>query len=280
LKEQISDDRLSVVAAGVAFYGLLAAFPTFTALVSVYGLVFDARQLSGHLDQLRQLLPPDAADLLIGQLLELNRAPRSALGLGVAGSVLLALWSSSAGMRALMKALNLAYGVRERRSVVAVVAVSVALALGAVLLIFMAIIAIVVLPLLSRLLGLGEGLRMALDWLRWPIIAAAFWVGLALLYRFAPCRDTAEWSWANRGAFAALGLWLGGSAIFSWYAANFGTYNATYGSMGAVVMLLLWFVISAWAVLIGAEINALRTHAARREPARRDAAAQSGASAA
>jgi membrane protein len=143
--------------------------------------------------------------------------------------------------------------------------VSLLLALGGVLMIVTAIIAVVLLPALSGYLRLGETLQWAIDWLRWPVIAAGFWVGLALLYRFAPCRDRALWSWANWGALAAVVIWLGGSAIFSWYAASFDTYNKTYGSLGAVVMLLFWFILSAWAVLIGAEINAIRTQPPRRD---------------
>ena len=268
LKQQVSDDHLTVVAAGVAFYGLLAAFPALAALVSIYGLVFDAQQIGEQVASLGTVLPPEAAQLIGAQLEQLNQTDRGALGLGFAGSLLLALWSSSAGVRALMKALNIAYDVEEKRGFIAIVLRSLLLALGAIFVVIVAIVAIVVLPALSGVFELPETLAAAIAWLRWPIIALAFWVGLVLLYRWGPCRDRASWSWLNWGASVAVPLWLIGSASFSWYVGNFGNYNKTYGSMGAVVILLMWLLLSAWSVLIGAEINAtLRNTRSTRERA-------------
>lgn len=258
LKDKIAADRLAVIAAGVAFYGLLASIPTLTAMVSIYGLVLDPEHISDQLRRLSSLLPPQAADLLVGQLRDLSRTGGGALGIGFAGSLLLALWGSSAGMRALMKALNAAYDVHESRGFLRQVGVSLLLALGAIIVVLIAIVAIVVLPAATQLLGLSGGLQTALQWLRWPIIAGAFWFGLVLLYRYGPDRARAQWSWANWGALVAVLLWLFGSSLFSWYVGNFGNFNKTYGSMGAVVVLLMWFLLSAWAVLIGAEVNALR----------------------
>ncbi len=258
LKDQVAADRLTVIAAGVAFYALLASFPTLTAMVSIYGLVLEPQQIEEQLRRLSSLLPPQAADVLTGQLRELSGTGSGALGLGFIGSVLLALWGSSAGMRALMKALNVAYDVHESRGFMLQIGLSLLLALGAMAVVLVAIVAIVVLPAVIDQLGLDGTLQTVLQWLRWPIIAAAFWFGLALLYRYGPDRERPRWSWANWGALAAVGLWLAGSAAFSWYVSNFGNYNRTYGSMGAVVVLLIWLLLSAWAVLLGAEINALR----------------------
>jgi membrane protein len=257
LKDKIVGDRLTVIAAGVAFYGLLASFPTLAALVSIVGLVVDPQQVSDHLRSLGSLLPPEAAEVLVGQLRDLVSTGSRALGLGFAGSLLLALWGSSAGMRVLMKALNAAYDVHESRSFVLRAGVSLLLALGAIFVVLFAMLAIVVVPGLIGWLGLDVVLQTTLQWLRWPIMAVTFWLGLVLLYRYGPDQRP-PWSWADWGALVAVMLWLGGSSLFSWYVGNFGNFNKTYGSMGAVVVLLLWFLLSAWAVLLGAEINAIR----------------------
>lgn len=271
LRDKIAADRLTVIAAGVAFYGLLASFPTLMAMVSIYGLVLDPRHIADQVQKLSSLLPPQAADFLVGQLRELVSTGSRTLGLGFVGSLLLALWGSATGMRALMKALNTAFGVHESRGFLLQVGVSLLLALGAMFVVLFAMLAILVLPVVIGLLGLEGVLRTALQWLRWPIIAGAFWLGLVLLYRYGPNRVRPQWSWANWGALVAVLLWLGGSSIFSWYVGNFGSFNKTYGSMGAAVVLLLWFLLAAWAVLIGAEINAIRhnqptTNAAGEDP--------------
>ncbi len=255
IRKQIGDERLTVIAAGVAFYGLLSTFPAITAVVSIYGLLFDSGQATRQLASLSTVLPHQAADLVVNQLTGIAAAGHTALGLGVAGSILIALWSSSAGVRALMKALNVAYGEEERRGAFTVVLISVLLAMGAVAggLVILAII--VFLPLIGSVAPLGNTLSTAIGWLRWPVVAVSFWLGIALVYRFGPDRGAAHWSWKNWGALCAVVLWLVGSALFAWYVSHFGSYNRIYGSLGAVVVLLVWFLLSSWSVLVGAEIN-------------------------
>ena len=264
IRKQIGDERLTVIAAGVAFYGLLATFPAITAVVSIYGLLFDSQQATRQLASLSTVLPHQAADLVVNQLTGITAAGHTALGLGVAGSVLVALWSSSAGVRALMKALNVAYGEEERRGAFTVVLISVLLALGTIAggLVILAII--VFLPVIGDVANLDSSLSSAIGWLRWPVIAASFWLGIALLYRFGPNRGAAHWSWKNWGALCAVVLWLVGSALFAWYVSRFGSYNRVYGSLGAVVVLLMWFLLSSWSVLVGAEVNATLERAANR----------------
>ena len=257
IRKQVLDERLNVIAAGVAFYGLLATFPAITAVVSVYGLLFDPRQATRQLTSLSTVLPHQAAELALNQLTVIAAAGHTALGLGVAGSLLIALWSSSAGVRALMMALNVAYGEEERRGAFTRVCISLLLAMGAIAGGLVTLALIVFLPVISSAASLDDPLRSALEWIRWPVIAASFWLGIALVYRFGPDRDAAHWSWKNWGALCAVVLWLVGSALFAWYVSRFGSYNRIYGSLGAVVVLLMWFLLSSWSVLVGAEVNAI-----------------------
>ncbi|MEP7058493.1 MAG: YihY/virulence factor BrkB family protein [Caldimonas sp.] len=253
---QISDDRLPVIAAGVAFYGLLALFPTLVAIVSTFGLAFDPDDMQRHVASLSQLFPDEVAVFVRKQLIHLTNAGSGALGLGAAGSVVIALWSTSSGMRTLMQALNVAYDLKEQRGLFARIGVSLLLAAMMIFGMLIAMTAIVLLPIVSSAAELGRSVRGAIGWLRWPIVAASFWVGLILLYRYGPHRPTPRWFWMNWGAAVAVVIWLVVSLLFSVYVSRFGTFNRAYGSMGAVVVLMLWFLLTAWAVLIGAEVNA------------------------
>ncbi len=256
VKEQIAADRLSVIAAGVAFYALLAVFPALSALVGLSGLLFDPHQVGRQVSSLGGVVPAEAVKLLMGQLRDLSQSDRTALGLGVAGGLLLALWSSSAGVRTLMKALNVAYDVRERRGFLRRTGLALALTLGVVVGGVVAIGAVVVLPAILHFVGLGDVLRGVVSLARWPIVAALFWLGAAVMYRYGPSRSPPKWLWVTWGASVATVLWLVGSALFSWYVSSFGNYNETYGSIGGVVILLMWFLLSAFSLLIGAELNA------------------------
>ncbi len=256
IKEQVGEDRLHVIAAGVAFYGLLATFPALAAIVSTFGLLFDPDHMTRQLDLLSRLLPHASAELVVRQLGQLTGANHGALGLGTAGSVIVALWAGSAGMRTLMQALNVAYDLKERRGYLLRFGTSLVLSSVVIVGMLLAASIIVLLPIVSEAAGVSGSIRSAIGWLRWPIVAGSFWIALVLVYRYGPCRDKPRWSWVSRGAIVAVVIWLIASGLFSLYVRWFGTFNKTYGSMGAVVVLLLWFLLSSWAVLIGAEVDA------------------------
>ncbi|MEO6896116.1 MAG: YihY/virulence factor BrkB family protein [Caldimonas sp.] len=264
IKEQVGEDRLHVIAAGVAFYGLLAIFPALAAIVSTIGLLFDPDHLTRQLDTLGRLLPHASAELVVRQLEKFTRADHGALGLGTLGSVVVALWAGSAGMRTLMQALNVAYDLKERRGYLLRFGTSLALSSVAIVGMLLAATLIVLLPIVGEAAGVSGVVRAAIGWLRWPIVASSFWIALVLVYRYGPCRDRPRWSWVSRGAFVAVVIWMIASGLFSLYVRWFGHFNQTYGSMGAVVVLLLWFLLSSWAVLIGAEVNATTE---RKDPA-------------
>lgn len=256
VKDQIRKDRLSIIAAGVAFYGLLAVFPALIALVAIYGLVADPQQVETHVAALGSLLPPQAADILLGQLHDLVQTDSAALGAGAIGGLLLALWSASAGVRTLMEALNVAYDEEETRGFVRFYGTALLLTLAAIVGAVVAIGIVVAVPVVTKFLGLGSLLEGIVSYARWPVAALAVMLGLAVMYRFGPSRDGPRWAWVSWGAVIATLLWIAGSALFSLYVTRFGNYNETYGSMGAVVILLMWFLLSSYAVLIGAEVNA------------------------
>jgi membrane protein len=260
---RIAADRLPIIAAGVAFYALLAIFPALASMVAIYGLLLDPAQIGLQIQAMTRMVPTQAIELIVEQLHDLTATDRGSLGLGAASALALALWSASVGVRTLIGALNVAYDVREERSFIRRAAVSMILTIGAIAGGIVAIAALVVLPAVLRFLGLDPTLHGLLSYARWPIVAAMVWLGLLVVYRFGPDRRNAQWDWLNTGAAVAIVIWLAGSVLLSWYVENLDNFSSTYGSLGAVVVLLMWFLMSSYAVLLGAEINAELAHGAR-----------------
>jgi membrane protein len=256
VKEQIAQDRLSIIAAGVAFYGLLAVFPGLIALVGLYGLAFDPQQVEQQVSALSGILPAQAADILLGQLHDLTTTDSTALSIGAIGGLLLALWSASAGMRTLMEALNVAYGEEEKRGFLRFYGTALLLTLAAILGTVIALALVIALPIVLKFLGLSSALSWVISIAAWPILVGMMLLGLAIVYRYGPSREEPRWRWVSWGAVTATLLWIAGSVLFSIYVTRFGNYNETYGSVGAIVILLMWFLLSSYAVLIGAELNA------------------------
>ena len=256
VKRQMGEDRLSIIAAGVAFYGLLAVFPGLVALVGLYGLIADPAQVEQHAAALASILPPDAAKIITGQLHDLAGTDRTALGIGAIGGILLALWSASSAVRTLMEALNVAYGEDESRGTIRFYATALALTFGGVIAVLLALVLVAGLPAVLKVMGLSSLAEWAVALARWPLLAALAIFGFAVVYRYGPSRAQPRWRWVSSGAAVAVALWILGSAAFSLYVTRFGNYNETYGTAGAVVILLMWFLLSSYAILIGAEINA------------------------
>lgn len=262
-KEQIGEDNLSIVAAGVAFYAFLALFPGIAALVSILGLVTNPAEVEGYVESAQGVLPPDALALVRDQVHAIASAPSQALGLGLAISVGAALWTATAGVKALMEALNIVYEEREARGFLRYYATAILLTIGAVVFGVLALALVAAVPVALEWLALPPVLEVVLGLARWLILGGAFVLALAVLYRFAPSRERPQWRWVSGGAAAATLLWLAGSGLFSLYVANFGDYNKTYGALAAIVILLTWFYLTAFAVLLGAELNAEMEHQTR-----------------
>jgi membrane protein len=255
VKNDVSRDNVSLVAAGLALYGLLAAFPALAAVISLYGLFVSPDQVASQIQSLSGVLPQQAAEILQGQLESLAGQQSGALGFGVAAGFLLSLWSARKGMTALMTATNIAYDQAEERSFLRQVLVSMAFTLGAVIAFVLVLVLAVAVPVAMQALGLGGAFQSAMSVLRWLVLWLLVVLALAVVYRYAPDRHRPEWRWVTWGSAIAATLWLVGSLVFAWYVRNFGSYGETYGTLGGVVVLLLWFYLSGFVVVLGAEIN-------------------------
>jgi membrane protein len=262
---EIGEDNISHIAAGVGFYALIAIFPAFAALVALYGLVANPADVAQHTALLSAFLPAEALKLLTDALNNLVTKEKTGLSFGLLISVLLAIWSARVGTGALMTALNMAYGERERRNFIWFNIIALALTAGLVLFGIIAIFTVAVIPVALNFLPLPESWLGIISAVRWPILAVLVMFALAVIYRVAPSRERARWQWVSPGAIAATLLWIVGSALFSIYVSRFGSYNETYGSLGAVIVLLLWFWLTSYIILAGAELNAELEHQTARD---------------
>jgi membrane protein len=268
VKGDISKDNIDIVAAGVALYALLALFPALIALISLYGWFADPTQVEQQITSFTGVLPQNVQALLTTQMQDIAGGTESTLGFGAMAGFLFTLWSASKGMKALFTALNIVYDEEEKRGFITFNALAIVLTLGALVFGIVALVLIAVLPALLGHLGLQAIARVAVSLVRWPLLAVAVMVVLAVLYRYGPSRDHPQWTWVSWGAVVATVLWLITSILFSVYVANFGSYNETYGSLGVVVVFLMWLYLSAYIVLIGAELNAEMEHQTTRDTTR------------
>ncbi|MEN3381922.1 MAG: rane protein [Hyphomicrobiales bacterium] len=264
--EEISEDRLLLIAAGVVFYAMLAIVPAITALVSMYGLFTSARTIGAQLNFLADVMPSGAYQLISEQIVRIAGNSDGKLTVAFIVGLGIALWSANAGMKAIFDALNIVYDEDEKRGLVALNAISLTFTLGAICVLLLALGAVVVLPLVFAFLGLTATEQAGLlPLLRWPALFALLMGGLAVLYRFGPSRRQAKWRWVSVGSVFAALTWIAVSVAFSWYLSRFADYNATYGSLGAVIGLMMWMWISTTVVLVGAELNSEIEHQTARD---------------
>jgi membrane protein len=257
---EIGNDRLLAVAAGVTFYVLLAIFPAIAAFVSIFGMVADRATIGAQLADLDGVLPGGAIEIIGAQVNRITGQDQSALSFAFAFSLLLSIWSANAGVKAMIDALNVTYDEEEKRGFFKLNLVSLTFTVGGILFIAIALSSVVVLPIVLNFVGLGSVSELLLRLARWPVLFAVLVFGLALMYRFGPSRRRPKWRWVTWGSSVAAVLWLAGSILFSWYVSNFGSYNETYGSLGAAVGLMTWIWLSTTVILIGAEVNAEMEH--------------------
>ncbi|WP_375456298.1 YihY/virulence factor BrkB family protein [uncultured Methylobacterium sp.] len=255
----ISENRLVSVAAGVTFYVLLAIFPAIAALVSIYGLIADASTINDQLQSLSSMMPSGAVEIIGEQVKRINEQGNATLGITFFTGLALSLWSANGGMKAVFDALNIVYEERESRNFFWLNLRSLGFTAGALLFIVLALAGIVVAPIAFKFVGLSDQAWL-LSLLRFPVLLVVVLGALALLYRYGPSRDAPRWRWVTWGSAIAALLWITASVLFSWYVSNFGSYNKTYGSLGAVIGFMTWIWISTIIVLIGAEINAEMEH--------------------
>jgi membrane protein len=251
--KEVKADQVPLLAAGVAFYTLLSLFPAIIAGVSIYGLVADPETVRDQIDRLTQMLSPETATILSQQIRQITSGAGGALGLATVTGILIALWSASSGMKALITGVNLAYDETETRKFVKLRGLAIVLTLGAMVLLAVAGATIAGFP------PVADNLPTVLQWvvsiLRFVVLAALLILGLAVLYRYAPDRDQPKWTWASWGSGVATVLWILASIGFSIYVNSFGNYNKTYGALAGIIILMFWLYLTAVIVLVGAELN-------------------------
>ncbi|UUP16681.1 YihY/virulence factor BrkB family protein [Nitratireductor thuwali] len=257
---QMLEDRVTLTAAGVTFYILLAIFPALAAFVSIYGFVADPRTLADHIALLENVLPSGGLELIRSQLERLAGQDTDALSFGFIFGLAVALWSANKGIKALFEAMNIAYGETEKRGFVWLNVLTLAFTLGAIVIGTAFLVSLGVIPAVLAFLDVGGWVETLVRIARWPVMLVIIAVGITLIYRYGPSRETAQLPWLTWGAALATIVWLAASMAFSYYLENFANYNATYGTLGAAIGFLMWIWLSVVILLVGAELNSEMEH--------------------
>jgi membrane protein len=256
VNERQSLDNIDVVAAGVAFYGIFSLFPGITSLISLYALVSDPLEVQRQFATMRAFIPEEAYKIIFQQIRDIVSTSSGRLSLGFAGGLVLTLWGASRAMRSIIMALNVAYQTKERRGFIKLNLVAVFLTVCGVLFVIISLFFIVAVPPLFSIFDVLIKYQGVVFVSRWILLAVFTIFGLTLIYRYAPNIKRRKWRSSSWGAITVTLLWLLGSYLFSYYVQNFGNFNELYGSMGAFIILLMWFYITAYLILLGAQLNA------------------------
>ncbi len=255
VKAEVANDHVSLVAAGVAFYGLLAIFPAITALLGISGLLLDPSDVTAQIDKIAGILPKSAADIVINQATAVAGSESGGLSLTVAIGLALALYSASKGVSSLMEGINVAYDEKDERGFVVRTLIVLALTIFLILGMIVGIGAVLILPAILSIIELGGAIQVLISVGRWVVLLLGATLAFMVLYRFSPHRNAAQWRWLFPGAILATVLWLVASIGFSIYVENFGSYQESFGALAGAIVLLMWLWISAYVVLVGAELN-------------------------
>lgn len=256
LYQNMNEDYIGLLAAGVAFYFFLAAFPAIAALISLYGLFSDPAFVPDQLNNLHGFLPSESLKILDDQARSISDSSETALGLGFIVGIVLAIYSATKGVAALIQGLNIAYNVRERRNILMLNYTAFSLTFGMMIYLLFSLTLIALMPAFFHFIHLPDDVTTPLMLIRWPLLLLSAVIGLQIIYHYGPCKAKPKWQWFSWGGLIATLFWVGGSSLFSLFVSNFGHYNETYGSLGAVAVLLLWFWLNALTILFGAEVNA------------------------
>lgn len=256
VKDEVASDHVGLIAAGVAFYALLAIFPAITALMALAGLALDPPEVVAQLESMAGVLPQEAAQIVLDQAVAVAGSEEAGLGIAFVIGLLLALYSASKGMGSLIEGLNVAYDEEEERGFITLILWTLGLTLFLIVGLLLGLMATLAMPAVLNLIALPGWLETVLGLSRWVILALMTIFGLAAIYRYGPSRDAAEWRWLSPGAILACVIWMIASIGFSFYVSNFASYNESFGSMAGVIILLMWLWISAYIILLGAEFNA------------------------
>lgn len=262
---EFSDDRVLLIAAGATFFLLLALFPALAAFVSIYGVVSDPQTLAEHIAFLGGLLPTAGVEIIEGQLRNLINKDPASLSVGFFVGLALAIWGANSGIKTLFTAMNVAYDEDEKRGFIRFHLTTLLFTFGALAIGVVLIVSVGVVPAILEFAGLGETTEWFLSLIRWPVMLVSCWCGISLIYRYGPSRSRAEWRWILPGSLASTVVWILASMVFSIYLREFADYNATYGSLGAVVGFMMWTWISTIILILGAELNSEAEHQTRKD---------------
>jgi membrane protein len=255
--KQLQAHNAELLAGGVAMYGLLSVFPGLAAAVSIYGLFATPDDVIQHLRVFAGVLPPGVWEIFSTQLQEVVAHDHGTLTVAATIGVLIALWSARLTMSALMVATTIAYEHQEKRGFLYQLLISLILTLGLIVGFVVMVLIGVVVPLVVAVLGTSPSIQLLVDVLRWLLLWAFAVIGLSVVYHYAPAREHARWRWASLGSVLAATLWLAVSGLFSLYVRTVAGYDRTYGALGGVVVLLMWFYLLSFIVVVGAEVNAV-----------------------
>lgn len=259
VKGEMKHDHISIVAGAMAYYALFSLVPAFSAVVLIYAWFSDPAEIRDHLNSVAQFIPEDGKKFLDTTLTSLSAKAGPKLGLGALGALAVSLWSASKAIKALIDGLNIVYEEEEKRGFVKYTLTALALTLLGIVLAIAAMLVVVGIPAITNFLNLGA-LESVATLGSYVLLLFMFSLYLSAVYRYSPCRAKAKWRWVTWGSMIASVLFALTSALFSWYAKEFGNFNKTYGSLGAAVVLMTWFYLSSYVILLGAEINAELEH--------------------
>jgi membrane protein len=261
----IKETNASIVAAGVAFYAFLALVPALIALVAIYGLVANPADVRDQITSFASALPRDAQRLLSSQLGSITRGAGGGTGIAAAIAIAGALWSASSGIAALNTGLTVVNHETETRGFLKKRLLALVLTLFAVVGVLIMLALVVALPSVLESIDVTGIGSTVLELARWPLLAGVMLVGLGVIFRYGPQRRRPRWRWVTPGAVVAVVVGLAASIGFSIYVSLLGNYNKTYGALGAIIIMLLWLYLMAFAVLFGAAMNAELEHQTERD---------------
>ncbi len=257
LFEQVKVDNIVIIAGGVAFYLYLSLFPAIIAFIGFYGLFTEPEAVNRQMTEISSFIPEQAQAMVSKQLSRFTEESKSALGLGVVFSILLGLWSANNGTRAIFKGVTIAYNRENTRNFLQSTWITILFTVSGIIVVILSIVMVAGFPALIGKLELPSFLETIANLIRWLILAVIIYFSITTIYRFAPQRSKSEFQWLNWGGAIATGLWLLGSGGFSLFVRYFGNLDQIFGSVGTIIILMLWFLLSSFSILVGAEINSV-----------------------
>lgn len=265
VKDRLKKDHVSLVSAGIAFYFFLAVFPPIVAGLSLYGLLMEPAQVEQQMGQLANILPERAYEMISDIFERQSEESESSLGWRLVLSILVSLWSANRGAKAVFQGVNITYDEIDERNFFKWTGITLLFTLGGIIIGLIAIALVVAFPTIIHKIGLPATLESIVQFLRWPILALIVAFSLTIVYKVAPYRQSPKFKWTSWGAIIATVVWLLGSLIFNLFLSNFSRFDNAYGSFAAVIILILWFYLTAFIILLGAEINSEMEHQTNRD---------------